>query len=68
MDNRTGVIADYRVLDGPNAGKIYRVRFETVVKFGAWAKENSSRVRILRTMTVVPDQVYWENRWVAVKA
>lgn len=68
MDNHTGVIADYKILSGPNAGKLYRVRFETVVKFGAWARENEGRVRILKTITVVPDQVYWENRWVAVKA
>ena len=65
-----GIICDYKYLKGPNAGKSYRQRFETVGAFAVWARQYDSTgmVEILNTKVVDSEKVYWDDRWVAVKA
>lgn len=70
MDGDVGVIVDYKYLDGPSAGKIYKRRFETVGAFVSWNAECGipGLVKILNTKIVAPEMVYWDDRWTAEKA
>ena len=49
-----GIIVDYKYLIGPDAGKRYKRRFETVTDFSKWAEEydNTGIVEILNTKIV----------------
>ena len=71
MEDSIGIIAVYKVLIGPNAGKIYKTRFETIAGFVAWDREYemTGKVELLNTKVVDSERVYWDDRWIiAAKA
>lgn len=69
MEGNVGVIVDYKYLVGPNTGKRYKRRFETVAAFVAWAAEYDTPglVEILNSKVVDSERVYWDDRWIAAK-